>query len=62
MKRVYEVRVERHNNFDHYIYNVVAADGIEAGRKAIRAAGRDSGFKTKWRVTNVTERPGYVIP
>lgn len=62
MKRIYEVRVERRNNMDAYVYNVVATHGVEAGRRAMVQVKRDSGFKRDWRVTHLTEIPGYVIP
>lgn len=61
MKRLYTTRVEKGENFSAYEYQVVAANGQEAARKAVTQAKRDSGYKTGWRVTSVLERAGYVI-
>lgn len=61
MKRVYETRAERGNNIDAWEYQVVAANGVEAARKALSQAKKDSGVKGGWRIVRVQERDGYVI-
>lgn len=62
MKRLYLVKIMRGENFDFWEYNVVAANGDEASRKAKRQAIKDSGFGARhWRLYSLAEKPERVV-
>lgn len=62
MKRLYVVKIMRGENFDFYEYNVVAANGEEAARRAKRQAIKDSGYGARyWRLHSMTEKPERVV-
>lgn len=61
MKRAYEVKVERGNNWLAASYVVIASSDEEAVRKAKRQAQRDNGIQTGWRCVSLAERDTQVI-
>lgn len=56
MKRAYEVKIERGDNWQAYTYIVIAASDEEAVRKAKRKAQDDGMVKTGWRCIELRER------
>lgn len=61
MKRVYEVKVERGNNWLAESYVVIASSDEEAVRKAKRKAQDDNGVKTGWRCVELRERSTQLV-
>lgn len=61
MKRAYEVKVERGDNFQAEQYVVIAASDEEAVRKAKREARRESRVKTGWRCVELRERRTPIV-
>lgn len=61
MKRAYEVKVERGDNWSAYTYVVIAASDEEAVRKAKRKAQDVSDVKTGWRCVELRERSTELV-
>ena len=61
MRRAYEVKVERGDNWQGYAFVVVAATDEEAVRKAKSQAQKESAVKTGWRCTELRERSTPII-
>lgn len=61
MKRAYEVRVERGENFDAHEFVVVARTDEEAVRKAKQRARVVSGVVSNWRCTSLRERSTALV-
>jgi hypothetical protein len=61
MKRAYEVKVERGDNWQAGQYVVIAATDEEAVRKAKRHAVRESGVQTGWRCVELRERSTELV-
>lgn len=56
MKRAYEIKVERGDNWQAESYIVTAATDEEAVRKAKRQAAKEAGVQTGWRCVELRER------
>lgn len=61
MKRVYEIKVERGENWSAYTYIVIAASDEEAVHKAKRKAQIESFTKTGWRCVELRERGTQLV-
>jgi hypothetical protein len=61
MKRAYEIKIERGENWQGAEYVVVAASDEEAVRKAKKQCADAHGVKTGWRCTSLREREAVLI-
>jgi hypothetical protein len=61
VKRAYEVKVERGENWQAEQYVVIAASDEEAVRKAKRQARRQSGIVSGWRCVELRERSTEIV-
>jgi hypothetical protein len=61
MKRAYEVKVERGDNYQGGQYVVIAASDEEAVRKAKKKAAADCGVTSGWRCIELQERKTELV-
>lgn len=61
MKRAYEVKVERGDNWSAHQLVVIAASDEEAVRKAKRHARTAEGIKSGWRCVELRERSTELV-
>lgn len=62
MKRAYELKVERGDNWQAYSYVVIAGTDEQAVRKGKTRARHDSGIQGGWRCTELRERATELVP